>query len=81
MVVLENLVKNNNIVEYDYHGGNEDVPGHVSFDVEKDMVISFSYSKVDAESNFQTLYKKSIQALHRLIESDNYLPRYEYIWY
>lgn len=81
MVILDNLVKYNNLIEYDYYGVGDTQYGHVIFDVEKMQCVNVKYSGIDAESNLQRLYRKSLFALNEMIEANNYISRYEYFWY
>lgn len=81
MVILDNLVKQNNIVEYDYFGADDIKPGHVSFDVEKMKCINVDYSSTDAESNLKRLFQKSLDGLNDMIKANKYISRYEYTWY
>ena len=81
MVILDNLVKQNNIVEYDYYGANDSKHGHVSFDVEKMECVNVDYSGLDSESSLKRLYQKSLEGLNDMIKANKYISRYEYVWY
>ena len=74
MVVLRNLKRKDNIVEYDYFTEDAGDRGHVVYDIDKKEVISKKLAKRDTVYDGYTRYFfYSVLCLERAIETKDYV--------
>lgn len=87
MVVLKNLKKVNNMIEFDYFPEGESDYGHAVYDVDKKEVISKQLAKEDTEfEGIETYLSFAILRLERILEKQDYIngefkDRYVAFWY
>lgn len=82
MVTLINLKRIDNLIITDYFlDDNNDDKGHIEYDISRNSVIQYSYSREDDESNIKYGFRKAIAAIEKLIEYGRFPEKYRYIWY
>lgn len=86
MVVLKNLKKVNNIIEFDYFPEGKSDHGHVVYDADKKEVISKQLAKEDAEfEDIERYFSFAVLRLERILEKQDYVngefkDRYVAFW-
>lgn len=74
MVVLRNLKRKGNIIEYDYFPEDMDDYGHVIYDIDKKDVVSKKLAKQDTVyEGFNRYFFYSVLCLERALEKKDYI--------
>ena len=82
MVILEKVIKRNNIIEADYYYPEaENDKGHIVFDIKNAMYTNIDYCEDDKNSLSKYRFGKVIEALKRMVQYDKYPETYHYYWY
>ena len=81
MVTLINLIKEGNLIKTNYFSeSNSDDLGYIEYDVAKNEVVRYTYSREDNEL-FLKYFNKAVRAIECLIKNDKFPEEYHYIWY
>ena len=82
MVILENVIKKDNIIEADYcYPSDEQDKGHVIFDMKRGEYTSVVYCDSDKKCGAVYCFPKIKDALTLMIRYDKYPKTYHYMWH
>ena len=79
MVVIRNITKNSDVIEFDYYPENENIKGHIKYNHKTKSIISQTKTDYDAAMDYSG---HSVVAVERFIEQNKEFPTEIFeMWY